>query len=197
MVGACVILGCAKTGIGIGLAEVASKIGAERRNVQRAVNAVSKTCGVRSLRGQRHVESLVERIFDHFGINMQRSELLKMTLLVYQIAQDGWVVTGRNWAPAIAAAFTLAARSLNHAVDIKSMATFLCTSKFTIEKRINELRVLMLSIIKHLPWGDAVDFKNVHMYIQFVVDFWEELVAAMPHLRSSKLRAEGRPLAGV
>lgn len=182
IISAIVFTASVKQGVGVTLAEVAEKANVPRNKLRQAVWKISRCVGVRIVRTEQHLSSLMLRICDNFRLYGQRSAVVAVARKLYSIANDGWIVTGRYWGPVVGACWTIAAESYNYVVHLGSLARFLSVQPGTVDRRMRELKRVILSTMKVLPWGDIVDFKNLHMYIHFVVEYWEDLAAAMPEL---------------
>ncbi|CAE8588907.1 unnamed protein product, partial [Polarella glacialis] len=102
----------------------------------------------------------------------------------------GWLSTGRMWSFLVSAAFLLAARAYHYSVDVEDVARMLGINASTIEVRIREIKTLLVSLLRFLPWGHMVSTKNVHVYLLFAVDFFEILEPVAPMLRRQQLEME-------
>eukprot|EP00933_Yihiella_yeosuensis_P041273 TRINITY_DN35689_c0_g1_i1.p1 TRINITY_DN35689_c0_g1~~TRINITY_DN35689_c0_g1_i1.p1 ORF type:complete len:364 (-),score=63.76 TRINITY_DN35689_c0_g1_i1:311-1402(-) len=190
LVSACLLIATSRMGLGLTIHEVAAHANIQINQVQKDLWRVHKACGVRVLKNQANLESLLQRICEHFHIVGQRAAVCAAASQIVGIAQKAWIGTGRMWTFVVAASFLLAAKAYHYILDCADVAKMLYISKGTIQARFKEIREVFASLLKHLPWGHMVTLTNVHAYVLFALDFYEVLEPVIPILRRQQLELE-------
>ncbi|CAE8611449.1 unnamed protein product [Polarella glacialis] len=190
LVSACILIASSRQGMGLTIHEVACHARLRVIEVQKMIWKVCKACGVRVLRDRKNLDSLLLRICQHLNLNTQRGAVCSAASQLVHIACKGWLSTGRMWSFLVSAAFLLAARAYHYSVDVEDVARMLGINASTIEVRIREIKTLLVSLLRFLPWGHMVSTKNVHVYLLFAVDFFEILEPVAPMLRRQQLEME-------
>merc|ERR1712107_744360 len=123
---------------------------------------------------------------EHVQLNFQRGAICTVAGHLVKMAERGWLMTARDFAPPVAAALVLAAKAYLIDIDIESVACKLASTAHIFERRLGELKRLLVSLLKPLPWGNMVTIENVHTYLLFAVEFAEILEPALLDLQQQR-----------
>eukprot|EP00413_Alexandrium_margalefii_P045282 CAMPEP_0204582564 /NCGR_PEP_ID=MMETSP0661-20131031/45291_1 /ASSEMBLY_ACC=CAM_ASM_000606 /TAXON_ID=109239 /ORGANISM="Alexandrium margalefi, Strain AMGDE01CS-322" /LENGTH=343 /DNA_ID=CAMNT_0051591857 /DNA_START=27 /DNA_END=1055 /DNA_ORIENTATION=+ len=175
LVCACVLAVSARQGMGLTLHEVAAQAELKVSQVQRAVWRLCKVNGVRLVRSPANVDSLLHRICEGLGLSHQRGAICAAAARLVTIANEGWIATGRTFAFVVCAALVLALRAYHFPFTSEQVGRTVCIGPSTIEARVVELKRVIVSLCRVLPWGHLVNSANLHVYVLFVVDFYDVL----------------------
>merc|ERR1712007_81659 len=75
------------------------------------------------------------------------------------------------------ASFTMAARSYHVDINISDLGKlFYLTNVNTILKRISEINIVIINLLRPVPWGHLVTDKNCYLFIHFAIEFYELLL---------------------
>lgn len=198
LVSGAMLIASVRQGLGVTIGEVAVRAGIDVNVLKRNVWKICKLNGFRMIRTQKNVESLLERMCEHFKLTQQRGAVCDAGVKIYAMACRGWVNTGRMWALVVAAAFVLSARAYYYHVKVAGLAKLLAASETTIQKRVGEIEKMLVGLLHLMPWGFMVTPASLHLYMRFLLDFWEIILPLAPELRRLKmereaLEAESRP----
>mmetsp|Transcript_28465 Transcript_28465/g.59108 ORF Transcript_28465/g.59108 Transcript_28465/m.59108 type:complete len:362 (+) Transcript_28465:2-1087(+) len=183
LVCACVLAVSSRQGMGLTIHEVAAQAELPLNEVQKSLWRVCKVNGVRLVRSQANVDALLHRICDSLQLQHQRGAVCAAASRIMALANEGWIATGRSWAFVVCAALVLALRAYHFAVTPERVGRTICIQAGTIQSRIKEIKQILLSLCKVLPWGHLVDNSNLHVYLIFVLDFSDVLKPAAKKLR--------------
>lgn len=193
---ACVLIVGSRQGLGLTLGETAAQAGLRVGELKRTVWKVCKVGGMRLQRGETNAKALLQRISEKLQLNRQRGAICDAALKLLHVGERGWLNEGRHWAGTVAAALVLAAQVYLTPVNTAGLARMLAIYEGTLNARLNELRRLLVALLRPLPWGDVVTLHSIHSYTLFALDHYEVIETALPELRRRKREANTvRPFA--
>eukprot|EP00927_Polykrikos_kofoidii_P049941 TRINITY_DN43911_c0_g1_i1.p1 TRINITY_DN43911_c0_g1~~TRINITY_DN43911_c0_g1_i1.p1 ORF type:complete len:448 (-),score=61.24 TRINITY_DN43911_c0_g1_i1:70-1332(-) len=187
LAGACLYLVSVRDGAGLTLEEMAAR--AECPSFQELSKATWNVCkvnGIRVVRTGVHCEALVHRLSVVGKLNINREVVSAVACRLVEIADWGWISVGRHWTYVVVAAFILACKLYVVDVDVDAIALKLGISLAAVFKRESEMKKLVISLLRPLPWGRVVSMRNVYGFLLFAVEFAEVLKAALPELHSAQ-----------
>lgn len=183
-----------RQGLGITMGEVAARAGLTLKKMRHKVWRFCRMEGIRLFRGPRNVEALLNRMCQHFQMPRKRVAVVQAGAQIFAMASDGWITTGRLWANVVAGAFVLAARAYHFRVHPGDVARMICLREAMVRTRLREMESLLMSMLKLMPWGDCVTWRSLHVYVHFVLDYWDVLVPLLPELERQRREREKQRL---
>jgi len=113
---------------------------------------------------------------DNGNINktIKTDVILRMRRIV-RVAIKECLDTGRRPIGLVGAALKLAMESCDINLSFDDVAQAMNTGKSSLRERYNELRQLMLSLSKELPWAHEITNKSLLRHLPFILDFAEQL----------------------
>jgi hypothetical protein len=109
-------------------------------------------------------------------------EITQRSLRLISVAKDdSWITTGRRPASIAAAAIMLAMIASAVEPNLESIAKLLNVAQATIKTRARELRNTLAKIaIEELPWGSAINEKNIVNHLPAILKYIEFKARSTP-----------------